>query len=458
MTIRLDLPQRDCGIEIDGRTYRYISLAAEIQRRPGMECLPRVLKILAENTLRNAPEEIDAYADWLANGGRSEREVRFWPTRVLTHDSTCVPAFVDFAAMRDAAAGFGLDPAAINPKIPVNVVIDHSVTVDLAGTPDALRFNMQKEIDRNRERYELIRWAGDTLDNVSVIPPGFGIAHQVNVEKLAQVVWTAPADDGDSDWLMPDTLVGSDSHTPMVNGLSVLGWGVGGIDMLMASLAKPLPMVLPSVIGIRLTGRLRPGVTAVDFAYTLVNELRRHDVVDHMLEFYGPGLEGLSVPDRATVANMSPEYGATTGYFPIDRQTIDYLRMTGRPAHHAAVVEAYAKAQGLWASDDDTLSYTTVIDFDLSRVETTLAGPRNPAERVALGGVPASVNAALERMRGGMAPISGSGSCGANFRTNSTDGSEKPTTASKGMSSFSGTPENDRPTSNESSDTARSQN
>jgi len=388
-------------IEIDGTTYRIVSLAALIERSPALSQLPRVLKIFAESTLRNAPEEISAYEDWLRDGGKSEREFNFWPTRVLTHDSTCVPAFVDFAAMRDAAAGFGIDPAAINPKIPVDVVIDHSVTVDRAGTPDALQFNMKKEIDRNRERYELIRWAGENLDNVSVTPPGFGIAHQVNVERIAKVVRVVAPDDGGPQWLMPDTLVGSDSHTPMVSGLSVLAWGVGGIDMLMAALGKPLPMVLPRIIGIRVVGALRAGVTAADLAYTLVHTLRQHGVVDRILEFFGPALDSLSVPDRATVANMSPEYGATTAYFPIDRQTIDYLLMTGRPAHHAAIVEAYAKAQGLWASADDALSYTEVIEFDLSSVETTLAGPRNPAERVGLGNVPDSVAQAIRRLHDG---------------------------------------------------------
>ena len=388
-------------ITIDGVTYRHISLAAMAASYPDLRRLPQVLKILAENTLRRAPEEIGVYLDWMTNGGHSQREIQFWPTRVLTHDSTCVPAFVDFAAMRDAAAQAGLDPLVIRPSIPVDVVIDHSVTVDRAGTPDSLLFNMEKELARNRERYELIRWAGDNLGNVTVTPPGYGIAHQVNIERLATVVRVEQAADGGPSWLTPDTLVGSDSHTPMVSGLSVLAWGVGGVDMQMAALGKPLPMRLPSVVGVRLDGRMTAGVTAADLAYTLVDVLRHHDVVDQILEFFGPGVASLSLTDRATVANMSPEYGSTTSYFPVDDGTIDYLRLTGRTSTQLGIVEAYAKAQGLWSAPQVELAYTRVIDVDLYMIATTLAGPRNPAERVALGAVPDSVSVAIARLRQG---------------------------------------------------------
>ena len=386
-------------LHVGGSAYRHASLALLADRHPPLRRLPKVLKILAEITLRRAPAELPAYLDWVARGGSSPQAVQFWPARVLTHDSTCVPAFVDFAALRDAAAAQGLDPAAINPVVPVDVVIDHSITVDRAGSADALLFNMRTDVERNRERYALIRWAGRNLKNVTVTPPGFGIAHQVNLERLASVVQVDRS--GPHPWLLPDTLVASDSHTPMVSGLSVLAWGVGGLDMQMAALGKPLPMRLPGVVGVRLSGQLRAGVTAADLAYTLVRVLRDHGVIDHIVEFFGPGMAGLSVPDRATLANMAPEYGATTGFFPTDDATLDYLRLTGRSAEQLAIVQAYTQAQGLWFDPAEEPLFTSTVAVDLTAIETTLAGPRNPAERVTLRGVPQSVEQAITRLREG---------------------------------------------------------
>ena len=338
--------------------------------------LPYTLRILLENVLRTADDEdVEAIASWVASAEPS-REIAFSPGRVLLQDLTGVPTVVDLAAMRAAMADQGGNPAKINPLIPVELVIDHSVQVDAFASRFAFATNVEKEFERNVERYQFLRWGQGAFDNFQVVPPGTGICHQVNLEYLSRVVESR---DG---LAFPDTLVGTDSHTTMVNGLGVLGWGVGGIEAEAAMLGQPLSMLVPQVVGLRLTGELREGATATDLVLTVTEILRKVGVVGKLVEYFGQGVSQLSLADRATLGNMSPEYGATCGFFPVDDETLRYLRMTGRSPERVALVEAYCKENMLWHDPDDSPTYTQVVDLDLSTVEPSIAGPRRPQDRV----------------------------------------------------------------------------
>jgi aconitate hydratase len=348
--------------------------------------LPCSLKILAENVARRSAGSLSAFQSWLAGHGRTHAEIDFYPARVLMHDTTCVPALVDIAALRDAVVERGGDPAIVNPQIPVDLVIDHSVMVDRAGSADAFLFNLDRDFERNAERYSFIRWAQQSLTNFRVVPPATGILHQVNLEHLSDVVRVVPQPAG-RPLLIPDTLVGTDSHTTMINALGILAWGVGGIEGEAAALGQPISLRVPEVVGIRLVNRLRPGVTATDLALTLTELLRGVNVIEKIIEFFGPGIASLNVSDRATVSNMAPEYGATCSLFPIDDRTIQYLRLIGKSEHHLAMTESYAKAQGLWHSAADVPTFTDVIEFDLASVEPSVAGPKRPQDRLALSQV-----------------------------------------------------------------------
>jgi aconitate hydratase len=388
-------------LQVGEKTYTYYSLAdAEAQGLSGIARLPVSMKVLLENLLRNEDgvsvdrRDIEALAAWLGNKGAVEHEIGFRPARVLMQDFTGVPAVVDLAAMRDAMAQFGADPKKINPLAPVDLVIDHSVMVDFFASDKAFKLNVEKEYERNLERYKFLRWGSQAFDNFRVVPPGTGICHQVNLEYLAQTVWTKEEDGGTVAY--PDTVVGTDSHTTMVNGLAVLGWGVGGIEAEAAMLGQPIPMLIPEVIGFRLDGRLPEGSTATDLVLTVTQMLRKKGVVGKFVEFHGPGLAGLTIEDQATIANMAPEYGATCGFFPVSRATIDYLARTGRSPERVALVEAYAKAQGLWSDEGSAEpEFTDTLDLDLSSVVPSLAGPKRPQDRVLLTEAAPSFRAAL---------------------------------------------------------------
>jgi aconitate hydratase len=375
-------------LTVDGTEYHYFSLP-EAERALGpIARLPYSLKVLLENVLRfedgrsYTVDDAKAIAEWVKSG-RSDKEVPFRPARILLQDFTGVPAVVDLAAMRDALNTLGGDPRKVNPLVPVDLVIDHSVMVDVSGTPSALQQNVDIEFERNGERYEFLRWGQSAFANFRVVPPGTGICHQVNLEYLAQVVWTAK--DGPDSYAFPDSCYGTDSHTTMVNGLGVLGWGVGGIEAEAAMLGQPIAMLIPDVIGFRLSGKLREGVTATDLVLTVTQMLRKKGVVGKFVEFYGPGLDELPLADRATIGNMAPEYGATCGFFPVDKVTMDYLRLSGRDEHRMKLTEAYAKAQGLWRdSDTPDPVFTDTLELDLSTVEPSMAGPKRPQDRVAL--------------------------------------------------------------------------
>jgi aconitate hydratase len=350
--------------------------------------LPFSLKVLLENQLRHEDglsvkeDDIRAVAEWKPNMGK-EQEIAYRPARVLMQDFTGVPAIVDLAAMRDAMVANGGDPASINPQIPVDLVIDHSVTVDAFGDAQAAQTNVAKEMQRNRERYTFLRWGQKVFDNFRVVPPGTGICHQVNLEFLGRSVWSQNIDG--EEWAYPDTLVGTDSHTTMINALGVLGWGVGGIEAEAAMLGQPVSMLIPEVVGFKFSGALQPGVTATDLVLTVTRMLREHGVVGKFVEFCGTGLSQLPLADRATIANMAPEYGATCGFFPVDQITLDYLRLSGRSAATIALVEAYCREQGLWR-DDSTPEpeFSALLELDLSTVEPSLAGPRRPQDQVPL--------------------------------------------------------------------------
>ena len=377
-----------------GKTYVFFSLAAaEKNGLKGISRLPYSLKVLLENLLRNedgttvTADDIRATAAWLADR-RSDREIAFRPARVLMQDLTGVPAVVDLAAMRDAMKAMGGDPERINPLVEVDLVVDHSVMVDNFGLKTAFKRNVAVEYERNRERYAFLRWGQQAFANFRVVPPGTGICHQVNLEYLGQTVWTRQAEDrrGQPVTLaFPDTVVGTDSHTTMINGLAVLGWGVGGIEAEAAMLGQPISMVIPEVVGFRLTGRLGEGVTATDLVLTVTQMLRRQGVVGKFVEFYGPGLDRMALEDRATIANMAPEYGATCGFFPIDGETLRYLKATARKPARVALAEKYAKAQGLFrtARSEDPV-FTSTLELDLATVEPSLAGPARPQDRVPL--------------------------------------------------------------------------
>jgi aconitate hydratase len=369
-----------------GEFYIYrLDALARAGLAPGLERLPFSIKVLLESVLRNCDgylvteDDVKRLAQWNA-AAPNEAELPFLPARVVMQDFTGVPCIVDLAAMRDAVKRLGGDPKKINPLVPVDLVIDHSVQVDYFGSELALLRNAQLEFERNRERYEFLRWGAQAFDNLRVVPPATGIVHQVNLEYLAQGVLSRPEDDGRV--LFPDTLVGTDSHTTMINGLGVLGWGVGGIEAEAVMLGQPLYLVTPQLIGFKLTGQLREGVTATDLVLTITQMLRKKGVVDKFVEFYGPGLSAMSLADRATIGNMAPEYGATCGFFPVDEETLHYLRQTGR-SNSAALLERYAKEQGLFRTDatPDPV-FTDTLELDLSTVEPSLAGPKRPQDRV----------------------------------------------------------------------------
>ncbi|HXF54191.1 MAG TPA: aconitate hydratase AcnA [Hyphomicrobiaceae bacterium] len=390
-------------LDVGGRKYVYYSLSlAEKNGLPGISRLPYSLKVLLENLLRFedgrsvTKDDILAIAAWLDNKGKVEREIGFRPARVLMQDFTGVPAVVDLAAMRDGMTLLGGDPRRINPLVPVDLVIDHSVIVDSFGNPSAFARNVELEYARNGERYNFLKWGQGAFSNFRVVPPGTGICHQVNLEYLGQTVWIAKQADG-STLAYPDTVVGTDSHTTMINGLAVLGWGVGGIEAEACMLGQPLSMLIPEVVGFKLTGRLKEGVTATDLVLTVTQMLRRKGVVNKFVEFYGPGLDGMTLADRATIGNMSPEYGATCGFFPIDQETLAYLRMTGREDARIALVEAYAKAQGLFRdAHSPEPVFTETLSLDLGDVVPSMAGPKRPEGRISLSDVSTGFAKALE--------------------------------------------------------------
>jgi len=376
-------------LNVNGKTYEYFSLPeAEANGLEGLSKLPFSLKVLAENLLRNedgrsvTADDIRALALW-AKDRRSDVEIAYRPARVLMQDFTGVPAVVDLAAMREAMSNIGGDPAKINPLVPVDLVIDHSVMVDYFGQFDSFERNVEREYERNKERYEFLRWGSQAFDNFRVVPPGTGICHQVNLEYLAQTVWTKEIDGVTQ--AFPDTLVGTDSHTTMVNGLSVLGWGVGGIEAEAAMLGQPISMLIPEVIGFKLDGQMAEGITATDLVLRVVEMLRLKGVVGKFVEFYGPGLDHLSLEDQATIANMAPEYGATCGFFPVDGDTLNYLTATGREPERIALVEAYSKAQGMFRSSDSADPvFSDVLELDVSGVEPAISGPKRPQDRINL--------------------------------------------------------------------------
>ncbi|WP_421860836.1 aconitate hydratase AcnA [Oceanicaulis sp.] len=374
---------------VAGKTYTYFDLKeAEKNGLDGASKLPYTLKVLLENLLRFedgrtvTKADIEAVAAWTKTG-KSSHEIAYRPARVLMQDFTGVPAVVDLAAMRDATTSLGGDPKSVNPLVPVDLVIDHSVMVDYFGGEDSFEKNVSREYERNGERYKFLKWGSSAFDNFRVVPPGTGICHQVNLENLAQTVWTK--DEDGVTYAYPDTLVGTDSHTTMVNGLAVLGWGVGGIEAEAAMLGQPISMLIPEVVGFKLTGKLPEGATATDLVLTVVEMLRKKGVVGKFVEFFGAGIDTLSLEDAATIANMAPEYGATCGFFPVDNEALEYLRATGRDEDRVQLVEQYSKAQGMFRPErkDDPV-YTDTLELDLASVVPSLAGPKRPQDRVAL--------------------------------------------------------------------------
>src|SRR4051812_7986067 len=390
-----DTLQTRSTFDVGGRSYSYYSLDKAAAKLGNVDKLPFSMKVLLENLLRFEDgvtvtvEDIQALVDWQETRS-STREIQYRPARVLMQDFTGVPAGVDLAAMRDAMAKLGGDPQKINPLVPGHLVIDHSVMVDEFGTPKAFEQNVALEYQRNIERYQFLKWGQRAFNNFEVVPPGTGICHQVNLEYIARGVWSTTEVGGSGDEIAyPDTLVGTDSHTTMVNGLGVLGWGVGGIEAEAAMLGQPVSMIIPEVVGFHLTGALKEGITATDLVLTVTQMLRAKGVVGRFVEFFGPGVSALSVADRATIANMAPEYGATCGFFPIDDKTLEYMRLTGRPEATIALTEAYAKAQGMWleAEGADDPVFTETLRLDMSTVEPSLAGPKRPQDKVLLSQV-----------------------------------------------------------------------
>lgn len=389
-------------LTVAGKEYVYYSLTeAEKNGLEGVSRLPFSMKVLLENLLRFEDDrsvkksDIEAVAQWLNDRGKAGAEIAYRPARVLMQDFTGVPAVVDLAAMRDGLKALGGDPEKINPLVPVDLVIDHSVIVDDFGNPLAFQHNVDLEYQRNGERYRFLKWGQQAFQNFRVVPPGTGICHQVNLEYLAQGVWTKEQD-GET-IAYPDTCVGTDSHTTMVNGLGVLGWGVGGIEAEAAMLGQPVSMLLPEVIGFRLTGKLKEGVTATDLVLTVTQMLRKKGVVGKFVEFFGAGLDNMTLADRATIGNMGPEYGATCGFFPIDRETLNYMNMTGRDEHRIELVEAYCRAQGMWreAGAEDPV-FTDVLELDMGDVVPSMAGPKRPEGRIPLEGIASGFATALE--------------------------------------------------------------
>jgi aconitate hydratase len=385
---RLDSFKTRKTLKVGNKSYDYFSLkTAQLAGAGDVDNLPYSLKVLMENLLRNEDgftvfaEDIKAMGDWTKNK-KSTREINYYPARVLMQDFTGVPAVVDLAAMRDAMKAVGGNPQKINPLVPVDLVIDHSLIVDHFGNKEAFAKNKELEYERNAERYNFLKWGQKAFKNFRVVPPGTGICHQVNVEYLAQTVWTKEEDGKTIAYC--DTCVGTDSHTTMVNGLSVLGWGVGGIEAEAAMLGQAVTMLIPEVIGFKFTGKVKEGVTATDIVLTVTNMLRKKGVVDKFVEFYGPGLKDMTLADRSTISNMAPEYGATCGFFPVDEKTIDYLRFSGRDEDRVQLVEAYAKEQGFWRNDSKDPIYTDSLELDLGTVVPSLAGPKRPQDRISL--------------------------------------------------------------------------
>ena len=378
-------------LAVGGKTYSYYSIpAAQAAGLGDFSRLPASLKVVLENMLRFedagftvSVDDIKAFAEWGANGGQNPREIAYRPARVLMQDFTGVPAVVDLAAMRDGIKGLKGSAAKINPLVPVDLVIDHSVMIDEFGHPRAFQMNVDREYERNMERYVFLKWGQNAFDNFRVVPPGTGICHQVNLEYLAQTVWTDTDQDG-NEVAYPDTLVGTDSHTTMVNGMAVLGWGVGGIEAEAAMLGQPVSMLIPEVVGFRLTGEMVEGTTGTDLVLKVVELLRKKGVVGKFVEFYGPGLDNLPLADRATIANMAPEYGATCGFFPIDDETLRYLRQTGRAEDRIALVEAYAKENGFWRGADYAPIYTDTLELDMGTIVPAISGPKRPQDYLPL--------------------------------------------------------------------------
>jgi len=396
-------------LDVDGKQYAYYSLARAAEQLGDISRLPISMKVLLENLLRFEDggftvgrEHIQALVDWQHNPTTGE-EIQYRPARVLLQDFTGVPCVVDLAAMRDAIKRLGGDTAKINPLVPVNLVIDHSVMVDEFGHPKAMEANMALEYERNAERYDFLKWGSKSFQNFTAVPPGTGICHQVNLEHLAQAVWSSEGPDGVM-VAYPDTCVGTDSHTTMINGLGVLGWGVGGIEAEAAMLGQPVSMLIPEVVGFYLEGAMAEGVTATDLVLTCVQMLREVGVVGRFVEFYGPGVANLTLADRATIANMAPEYGATCGFFGIDDKTIDYLRLTGRSEETIALVEAYARAQGMWFDPANVPVFTDTLSLDMASVVPSLAGPKRPQDKVILPEVDDLFNSDLTRVYGKTAP------------------------------------------------------
>ncbi len=409
MTSRNSFSTRS-SLTAGGQSYDYFSLTALAKAFPSVDRLPFSLKILLENLLRREDEafvkadDIRALAGWNPAAKNPDKEISFMPARVILQDFTGVPCVVDLAAMRDGIAALGGDPARVNPLQPVELVIDHSVQVDHFASPNALTLNGELEYQRNRERYVFLRWGQGAFENFRVVPPETGIVHQVNIEYLARVVCQ------DGGVLYPDTCFGTDSHTTMVNGLGVVGWGVGGIEAEAAMLGQPSSMLIPPVVGCRLTGKLPEGATATDLVLTITEALRKHKVVGKFVEFYGNGLGHLTIADRVTLGNMCPEYGATVAIFPVDSLTLDYLRLTGRSAEQVALVEAYARAQGLFRTDaTPDATYSETLEIDLATIVPSLAGPRRPQDRVALSGAKQSFAGSLEELKKGVKVAAGGG-------------------------------------------------
>src|SRR5688572_28946787 len=394
-------------LKVGSKNYVYFSLpAAEKNGLKGASKLPYSMRVLLENLLRHedgqtvTAEDIRAVVAW-QKSRTSDREIAFRPARVLMQDLTGVPAVVDLAAMRDAMKNLGGNPEKINPLAEVDLVIDHSVMIDNFGQKDSFKKNVAVEYERNKERYTFLRWGQQAFANFRVVPPGTGICHQVNLEYLAETVWVRKQKNSVNkktvEVAFPDSVVGTDSHTTMINGLAVLGWGVGGIEAEAAMLGQPISMLIPEIIGFKLTGKLREGVTATDLVLTVTQMLRKKGVVGKFVEYYGPGLDELSLEDRATLGNMAPEYGATCGFFPVDAKTIDYLTTTSRTAERIALVEAYAKAQGMWltANMADPV-FTDTLELDLADVRPSLAGPKRPQDRVLLDAAKAEFTKAMD--------------------------------------------------------------
>jgi aconitate hydratase len=388
-----DAKQTRQTFKVNGQSYDYFALAAaETTGLSGIGRLPYTLKIVLENLLRQQAagsqcgEEIAALVDWLTQR-HSKCEIGFLPVRVLMPDSSGIPLLGDMAAMRDAMVRLGGDPAKIGPLIPVDFIVDHSVMVDLSGSADALTHNMDREFEQNRERYEFLRWGALSFENLRLFPPGTGICHQINIECLARVVWTS--EENGRRLAYPDSVIGMDSHTAMINALGIIGWGVGGLEGGAAAFGEPISMLIPDVIGCRMSGKLRDGVTSTDLVLTATQVMRGHNLIGKFVEFFGPGVDELTLPDRATIANMTPEYGATMGYFAVDAETLRFLETTGRDAQQIALIEAYSKVQGLWRDSTTPIpSYSEVIDIDLGTVEPCVAGPSRPHGRVPLADAP----------------------------------------------------------------------